>query len=128
MVADEHELAARVLDPVEELGQVARRDHAGFVDDEDRLIGETLSAAPELSQERGHARALNAGALLELAGSAPRYGDSEHRVPSRLPGVACRGERVRLARAGLAGNDGHTVTVETEPPNELLLLRRQRRS
>ena len=52
VVADEHELAARIVDPVEQLRQVARRDHAGLVDHEDRLTGEALNASPELSQER----------------------------------------------------------------------------
>ena len=65
---------------------------------------------------------------MKLTGGAPRDGDPEHRVPGSLPRLACRRERVRLPCARFAGDDGHTVTVETEPANEPLLLRRQRRA
>ena len=56
----------------------------------------------QVAEQRGDARAADAGAVLELARGAPRDGHAEHRMPGGLPRLARGAERERLAGPGLA--------------------------
>ncbi len=127
VVTDEHELAVNPLDPIDELGQLARRDHPRLVDDHDGLIRKLSVPALELTEHRRHARALDAGAVLQLARGASRDGRAKHRIPGRLPCLAGRCQGERLARPGLAGDHGDAGSVQAEPADEPLLLVGQRR-
>jgi hypothetical protein len=129
VIADEDELAAGALDVVEQLRQLAGRDHAGLVDHQHALVGQPKVARPgKVGEQRGDACAGDAGAVLQLASGAPRRRDAQHREARRLPSLACGSECMRLARAGPAGDEGDAVATAAERLDHAALLRGQVRA
>ena len=101
------------------------RDHARFVDDEHAPLGER--PVVDVAEQRGDARALDPGVVLELACGAAGDRDAEHGVAGGLPRLAGGGERERLARPGLADHHAHAVAVQAQPLDHQPLLSRERR-
>ena len=128
VIADQHQLAVRSFDVLEQLGQLPGRDHAGLVDDEHAPVRER-PAVVDVVQQRGGAGRFDPGPRSQLAGGAAGDSHAEHRMAGLLPRLAGRREREGLARPGLAGHDddsrGGVADVLDHP---LLLLGKGRPS
>ena len=121
VIADEHQLAVRAFDVLEQLGQLPGRDHAGLVDDEHAPLRER-PAVVDIVHQRGRAGRLDPGACGQLAGGAAGHRDAQHGMAGLLPRLAGRGEREGLARPGFAGHDDDSRRRSADVLDHLLLL------
>ena len=72
-IADEDDLGVRGVGVVEDAGEESGADHAGFVDDEDRVGREAAVArVVEVGEQAGDGVAGDAGGGFELGGGAGR--------------------------------------------------------
>ena len=126
VVANEHELPVGLLDMPEQFRELAGREHPGLIHDEHAAVGES-TAAVEIVQQGGDARALDAGPLSQLVGRTPRHRDAQNRVARLLPRLASGAERERLARSCLSGHHREAVPAEAQGLDHAPLVRRQHR-
>jgi hypothetical protein len=128
MVADENELAARVLHVIEQLRQISRRHRPGLVDDQHAARRQAVDAESNVVKQRGDARALDARSVAQLRRGSPRHRDAEHGLSAPLPCLARGRQSEGLARTGLAGDDRNAIAVEADPLDERPLVVRQSRA
>ena len=125
MVTDQHDLALDALDLADELRELPSRNHPSLIDHEYASTRQTRpSTASEITEQSGDARALDAGAGLQLVRRTPSCRNAENRIAGGLPRLASRTERERLARSGLPGDDRDTVAARDTTPRPSAAARR----
>ena len=89
MVADQHDLALDVLDLVDELREIPSRNHPRLIHHEYAPLRQTgPTAATEIAEQSGDARALDAGAGLQLVRRPPSSSHAEDGIAA-----ACHASR-----------------------------------
>ena len=123
-IADKHQLGAGLRDRLDECRHLFRRDHAGLVHNEDRLVVEAVAplVPAQLPGRQGAGR--DSCFRLEALGSLAGQRAPDHRVACRLPCLAHRAHHRRLAGAGAADNGGNPRAGGHVPDGRALLVRK----
>ena len=128
VVADEHELDVEPASPARRAGRARasaacrpRRRRAR------RAAGTSSGMRSSALEQRRDARARDAGTFLELACRAARNRGAVDAAAARLPRVARRAERERLARPRRPDDSATPSPSSVEPPHHLTLLVDERR-
>ena len=110
-ITDQNDLGAAPFSFPQHPFQLARADHAGFVDHQHVLGVETLASLRPLVLQAGDGARRDAGAAFEVLGRNARERDPAHPVAGVLPCLPRHREHRRLPGAGIADHDAEVGPV-----------------
>jgi hypothetical protein len=101
-IADQHDLGAALFGFADHALHLARADHPGLVDDEDRFVGQQFATLAPLMLQTGDRARGNARAAFEVFGGNAGERRAMDGVAGRLPCFARHAQHRALAGAGIA--------------------------